>query len=315
MVPGYESAFARALDDASKDEERKLAMRDRARNLYDRVNERFPKHVLFGSHELVEETLHRVATALVPDTSDQAATVGEFLRPSIEQYVAHWHSRAIRPQGLTRPNERVGGRSAPEPIIDSVYNGWYRIGYHEYEMVRDGARWRVTGDALAMTGIQLHPGQPAVTTHCFVHGAHRQTGTTLCLCGMQDTDHPLGRVHVLLPAIEIFRRFQLSGGSWNEPISASDRHGLAFVFRQWREEPLGEELEREEAVIAGCEVLLRPDLFRDLYEMAAGWVSDVTFVDRATRGAKTESESAEAPSGPTSPLGAAEIRKNDANEE
>lgn len=292
VVPGFESAFARALNELSKDEERKAAIRARSKNLYDRVNERFPKHVLYGSDELIEETLHRVATALVPDTEDHADTVGEILRPSIEQYIAHWHSRTARPAGLLRPNGRVEGRSAPEAITDATFDGWYRIGYYEYELVRDAARWKIGGDALAMTGVQLHPGGPPALTRLFVRGARRQTGTTLCLCIMQDTERPLGRVHVLLPAVELGQVLQLSGDSWNEPIMASRKDGVGIVFRQWREEPLGEELEREEAAISGCELLLRPDLFRDLYSMAAGWVSDVAFVDHAVRSKDSASEDA-----------------------
>lgn len=278
FVPGFATTFASLAEEASSDENRKERSRERSRLFYDRVLERYPKHILYDYQEIKEEMLHRTAGALLPDrTNDAADDVAAILSLRIERYVVHWFSRAPRPANLERPTARTAGRTSPVPIDDPAYPGWFRIGYYERELLRSTSMFRkISGEQIAMSGLQLHPGGSADREACLLNGHVRQRGTSLFLTAMHVHHGPFGPVHVLLPAAELMERFSLEPGAWIAPFVAHDRHGIAVVFRQWHHEPLGDDLEQQEPVLRGCELLLRPDLYRSLYEMAAGWVSDVT---------------------------------------
>ncbi|HUP60780.1 MAG TPA: ATP-binding protein [Thermoanaerobaculia bacterium] len=280
LVPGFAVTFASFAEEASHDEDRKARSRERSQLFYDRVLERFPKHILYDHQEIKEELLHRTGGVCLPDRTNAGADdVAAFLSPRIERYVVHWFSRTARPANLERPTARVAGRTAPAPIDDPAYPGWYRIGYYEREFLRSTEIFRnITGEQIVMSGMQLHPGGSADREACLLNGHVRQRGTSLFLAAMHVHHGPLGPVHLLLPAVEVMERFSLQPGAWTAPFVARDRHGTAMVYRQWRHEPLGDDLEKEEPLLCGCELLLRPDLYRSLYEMAAGWVSEITVV-------------------------------------
>lgn len=278
LVPGFANAFAGFAEEAARDDDRKERSRERSRLFYDRVLERYPKHILYDYQEIKEELLHRTAGALLPAReADVADDVAAFLSLRIERNIVHWFSRAPRPVNLARPTARTADRTPPAPIDDPAYPGWYRIGYFERELLRSAELFRKpTGEQIVMSGMQLHPGGSADREACLLNGHRRQHGTSLFLAAMHAHHGPFGPTHVLLPAVEVMERFSLQPGAWTSPFVAHDKYGVAVAFRQWRHEPLGDDLNREEPVLRGCELLLRPDLYRALYEMAAGWVSDVT---------------------------------------
>jgi hypothetical protein len=295
LVPGFATTFASFAEEASSDENRKERSRERSGLFYDRVLERYPKHILYDYQEIKEELLHRTAGALLPDrTSDAAGDVAAILSLRIERYIAHWFSRAPRPANLERPTALTTGRTSPVPIDDPVYPGWFRIGYYERELLRSTEIFRkITGEQIVMSGVQLHPGGSADREACLVNGHRRQRGTSLFVAAMHAHHGPFGPVHLLLPAVEVMERFSLRPGAWAAPFVARDRRGVAVVFRQWRQEPLGDDLNEEEPILRGCELLLRPDLYQLLYEMAAGWVSDITVLwTTTTASGGTEDEEA-----------------------
>lgn len=279
-VPTYAETFARFLDEASRDEERKERIRTRSRIFLDRVLQRYPENILYEQQEIIEEALHHTASALVLDGGTRnAENVAEFLSLRVERHVSHWYSRVPRPASLPRPSERSAGRIAPAPIDDPVHPGWYRIGYYERERLREGkVLGNLVGLRVAMTGVQLHPGGSANLAWCLVSGNRRQRGTHIYLTAMHADKTAFGDVHLLLPTKELIARFALTPGSWQAPLVARDALGEALVFQQWHAESLGTDLEREEPMLRGCELLLRPDLYRSLYADAAGWVSDVAVV-------------------------------------
>lgn len=282
-VPKFGPLFAGVLDAASKDETRKARIRAESKRYYDRANERFPDHFIYGHQAIVENALHSTANMTIsPDTEDEVAAL-EVLRPHTEHYVAHWHSRAARPRSLALPHDRVSGVTSPVAIDDDVYNGWYRIGYYEREILRSDYARRIAGEVLVMSGVQLHPGDSANPEFCFVNGTRRQRGFPQCLAGMHETNGPLGRIHIILPALELIDKFKLNAASWTAPVVAADIVGPAVVYRQWRAEPLGTSMEEETPTLTGCELLLRPDLFRSAYNLAAGWVSEVALTASVKR--------------------------------
>ena len=280
LVPGFAEASARFADEVARDDERTERSRERSGMFYNRGLKRFPRHVFYDHEEIVEELLHRTAGALLLDRTNEATEdVATLLSPRIERGVAHWFSRAPRPANLKRPSERTAGRISPLPVDDPMYPGWYRIGYYERELLRSSEMFRkITGEQIAICGVQLHPGGGANREACLVTGGLRQRGTSLFLTAMHAHRGPFGPVHLLLPSYELVERLRLVPGSWTQPFVARDDSGVAVAFRQWSLEPLGEELNEEEAVLRGCELLLRPDLFRTVYAMAAGWVSEVVLV-------------------------------------
>jgi hypothetical protein len=280
LVPDFAKSFAGFAEEAARDEDRKERSRERSRLFYDRVLERYPKHILYDYQEIKEELLHRTAGTLLPDrTSEVAEDVAAFLSLRIERNIVHWFSRAPRPANLERPTARAADRTSPAPIDDPAYPGWYRIGYFERELLRSTELFRkITGEQIVMSGMQLHPGGSADREACLLNGHRRQHGTSLFLAATHAHHGPFGPTNVLLPAVEVMERFSLQPGAWTSPFVAHDDRGIAVAFRQWRHEPLGDDLNEEEPVLRGCELLLRPDLYRALYEMAAGWVSDITVV-------------------------------------
>lgn len=280
-VPAFGPLFAGALDAALKDTARKEQIRARSERFYDRANERFADHFIYDHQAIAEDALHGIAHVTIESETEEASAALDVVRPQMEHYVAHWHSRAPRPSSLAFPRDRATGVAAPGPIEDPVYNGWYRIGSHERELLRGEHGRKIVGDVIVMSGVQLHPGGSVKRNALFVNGARRQSGFPLLLVGMHETDGPLGRLHVLLPTLELIERFKLNAGSWTGPIVAHDVLGPAIIYRQWRTDPLGSDMVEETPTLAGCELLLRSDLFRAVYNMSAGWVSEVTFAERS----------------------------------
>jgi len=295
VVTGYGETFARYLDEASRDVDRKERIRERSTLFFDRVLERFPENILYEHQEIVEEALHRTASALIRDGgTPDAERVADFLSLRVERHVTHWYSRAPRPGSLPRPSERSAGATSPEPLDDPGYPGWYRIGYYERERLRERkVLGKLTGTRIAMSGVQLHPGGKPNLSSCLVNGNHPQRGASICTTAMHTDSSAFGRVYLLLPAKELIGRFSLVPGSWRGPLVAHDQNGVALVFRQWREEPLGDDFEREDPVLRGCELLLRPDLYSALCVSASGEASDVTIIsniDERETGDVEESE-------------------------
>jgi hypothetical protein len=249
-----------------------------------------PTEFLFWHTEIFEMLFHEVLEGIDSHLPETAAEHTDFfpwllknVLPHLYLHIARWYSRVPRPP-LPLPREQSTGVIASSAITgEGGYDGWYRCGYFETELViRDnfnvGEEVRVLssihfpenagdadplfgpldqGDAEAWLGLQ----DEETTLPSDLRGS---------LVGIDDVENWLGSFSLLMLQPDIQAQLGLSTSSDQQNrLELVDELGhVAVVFRHWAERPVGDRISEEAPRLQGGDLLVRPDVFARIEQIA-----------------------------------------------
>lgn len=242
-----------------------------------------PTSILFWENEIFETLFHEVLEGI--DTRLWAT--GEWrpdffpqlldkLVPRLALHIARWYSRVPRPP-LPLPREQRSGVTASSNIAgEGEYDGWYRCGYFETEMViSDG--FHLDEEVTVMSSINFPetPGNADPSLGPLAQGdaedwLERQDDATTIpfvlsgpVAGMDFVRDWLGTFPVLILEPHLQARLRLSPRPLlQNRLELIDESGdVAVIFRCWNERPVGDSIREEIPRLHGCELLVRPDIF------------------------------------------------------
>lgn len=287
QFPSYIAIRFNQLWEGSKVHEERARSRYKAAK--DHVRRNLPPvPLLFWENELFECAFHDVLNGVdahlwrrglwTPTANDEIA---ERVLPHLKLHVAAWHSRVVRPP-LPLPSEQCT-EILPVSVIEDEdeYNGWYRCGYYEEELILDN---KVLGDVIekvtVVAGIVFPESFGSKKPFPLGNGNAEfwweqgndipflhPDGFVGPLVGLDWINDFLGVRPILMLPPTLTTRWGLQPGLWPGPLKLVDRQGqAAVVFRCWKVRPVGDDLAQEIPMLQGCELLVRPDLFNQLLQ-------------------------------------------------
>ena len=129
---------------------------------YSRLYENLPPTpMLFWEKEIFETVFHEIFAGFYskPELSDNStrfkiAEIEERITPRVQLHTANLYSRTIRPT-IPLPNKQQPGIEPVYGLTESgQYNGWYRCGYFERELIIDQTRTYI-GNTVVTAGVQF----------------------------------------------------------------------------------------------------------------------------------------------------------------
>jgi hypothetical protein len=243
--------------------------------------------VLQWSREIYETALHEVLNhldeKLGSEGTPEIALLSEVARnaaPNVRLHIGRWHSRVPRPS-IPLPSKQEADRGVPELIPPpGEYTGWYRCGYFEEESVlKQGQALADCESILTVAqGMAIkRPGTRSNTREYLPFGegdlsawfeiptAKPLHGANGPLVGLAFTHDFFGVYPLLTLAPSVAGRLGLKPGPEPGQLQLQDLSGApAVLFRQWHLRPFGEMLGEAAPQLAGCDLIIRPDLWDEL---------------------------------------------------
>jgi len=199
--------------------------------------------------------------------------------PHVELHAARWHSRVKRP-GMPLPSESSSGVITAVPIsTNDEFNGWYRAGYYERELVMPD-RFHLDEEVTLMAAVQMRDDEtinllelPLAqgSADTWVNDVHHTGQGDLVIrpaapgpiTGMDVVHDWLNAYPILMMRSDWQIRLGLSRSS--SPLGrlelVDETGNTAVIFRYWEEQPIGDSIAQEVPRLQGCELLIRPDVF------------------------------------------------------
>lgn len=272
--------------------------RELARN---NVQRRIPETpMLFWEGELFDKVLHTVAAELPSKMISagrwRAGMEGmllDWLMPRLELVERHWYSQVCRPPFPLPVDCAVRGGD-PEPLAEEgPYNGWYRCGYYETQLLlADGTLPDVVGEAQAVSGIVFSSGSLPPkggylpfgrgSASAWVEGSGRTTILIAPISGPLVGLHLMSDLFGVRPLLalhpDVAARCGLSVDDKSPLLQLVDAKGEpAARLRVWSAQPLGNEIGEEHPILSGCDLVVRPDIFQTFAKMGLGKVQDEVY--------------------------------------
>ena len=241
--------------------------------------------MLFWEQELFETAFHEILNGIDRHIRRYGQSVERVrsdivLRvvPRVRLHVAHWNSRTPRPQ-IPLPADQRDGAEVVLPITGGdEYDGWFRCGYFERQLVVSG-KLRCSDTVTVMEGIEfpkaLGTHDPTITPLSRGDGEawwesyegplprSRFVGQVVGIDFVKDW---LGEIAMLGIDPSLVAGLNLHGrSSWQDQLALDDRSGAtAVVFRSWTVRPVGDRIDEENRILEGCDLLMRPDVFEEM---------------------------------------------------
>jgi hypothetical protein len=288
--PQFSTVLTSRFDDLW---EHSKAMRDRSRTRYKAASSRAYDNLpltrfLMWECEMFEMVFHEVLEGIDGElwrTGAWDPTIVPWLAqkilPRISFHAARSFSRVKRPN-LPLPSESTEGVAPASPISSSnEFNGWYRCGYYERELVFR-SMFHVDHKIIVMSAIHIGVASDEINTslvplakgdvEVWMDGPTISNDLTIKpafsgpLTGLDFVRDWLGQFPILMLQPDLQVRLGLvPAQSGPGGLRFVDEHGLdAIVFRQWEDRPVGENISEETPRLQGCELLVRPDIFKQL---------------------------------------------------
>ena len=198
--------------------------------------------------------------------------------PRIYLHVGRWFSRSKRPD-LQMPNEISTSVVSAEAISrKDAFDGWYRCGYYEREIVMRGIV-DVEDEVSVMSGLRVNVKlgdlddsmTPFARGNADVwlegidpsHWSDLKINPPLPdhITGVEFVRDWLGEFPILMLQPYLQVRCGLSPGDSLSLDLVDEDDKVGAVFRRWEERIIGESVGEEVPRLQGCELLVRPDLF------------------------------------------------------
>lgn len=249
--------------------------------------------ILTWEQELFEDVFHEVLNNIDIQlwnegewSSYAIQEISEQVLPRIEPQVARWYSRAIRPL-LPLPDAQESSVSSAVTISgESSYNGWYRCGYYERELVFGHEPLpNLNCEVEVYAGIEFANRQALLGSEQIPFGRGNaelmwfwQGGGEVPvylnafrgpLVGLAWTRDYLGSRPILALPTRLSVRCGVYTREYPGRLELVDSEGKsAVLFRWWSVRPLGDELSEQTPILQGCDLILRPDIFERICQFS-----------------------------------------------
>jgi hypothetical protein len=278
--------FDRAFESAQSHRQRSASRHEAAKSRV--YKELPPTPFLFWEQELFEVAFGKVLTGIDAHlwgigawTPQVHAEIVEEVLPETPLQVAAWFSRTVRPR-IPLPSQQRDASLAPTPISgEGDYDGWYRAGYLEYELLlNNGPVGDYSGTVQAASGLVFVADRSELDDIGIPFGCgsadrcwfpHEVAGNSPIerfegpLVGLDWIEDFLGRPQVLMLPSELARHCRLTLGRWPNRLELVDSDGEpAVVFRCWHLRPLGNEIGEARPRLSGCDLIVRADVFESV---------------------------------------------------
>jgi hypothetical protein len=266
------------------------ALRDRSRQRHEAARSRgydnLPaKQFLHWEVETFESVFHEVLEGIDDELwregewdANALAWIVSNILPGLPLHVRRWFSRDKRPN-LPMPSEVAASVTQAAPTSSSdEFDGWYRCGYYEREIVLQ-SMVHVVDDVSVMSGLHAHVEKDALdefltpfamgNSEVWLEGVGPgqsrdvKINQTLpeAVTGVEFVRDWLGEFPILMIQPYLQARCGLSPSDALRLELVDENGKVGAVFRRWEDRIIGESVGEEVPRIQGCELLLRPDLF------------------------------------------------------
>ena len=290
VFPGFASSVARRFYDLRNSQGARDRILARWQAATSRRLEGLPATpVLFWEQELFEVALHSALDDLYSMSKAESRhrlrrAVPSLVLPRAFVHIASWHSRVPRPM-LPSPAEQTQALEDVMPITDGEYASWIRCGYFERQLLVssmthcDGTATAVAGllfvDALDPPRLgdsplaEGHAGAWWADYDVDLDATSRFAGPVVGIDVVRDL---LGWVPLLAlqPGLAVQLRLNASESCQRPLVLRDSSNRAAVVFRSWGVRAVGEGISEENLRFQGCDLLMRPDAFRELSSICAG---------------------------------------------
>jgi len=247
-----------------------------------------PTPLLFWEKELFEVAFSKVLTGIDSHlwgtgawTPQVHAEIVNEVLPETRLQTAVWFSRTVRPK-IPLPSQQRGASLSPTPISgEGDYDGWYRAGYIEYELLLNkGPVGDYSGTVQAASGLVFVADRSELddmgiplgcgsADRCwFPHEVADNSSIERFegpLVGLNWIEDFLGRPRVLMLPSELARHCRLTFRRWPGRLEFVDSGGEpAVVFRCWHLRPVGNEISEAQPRLSGCDLIVRADVFESI---------------------------------------------------
>jgi len=249
--------------------------------------------MLFWEHEVFEDVFHRVLTSVskyliskgIWEPNIEYAILKEVLS-NILLHVGHWDSRVIRPQ-IPLPSTLKEGVDTVSVIQqEDEYNSWYRCAYYEEELISPDRYPPDVIEEVTATGGIVFSGPQAYVEHKgdLPFGIGRtevwfepsvltpEVKLSLFsgpLIGFDFIKDYLGLKPLLMIHPSIAARCRLRPTEQPGSLALVDSNGEpACIFRCWSVRALGSRISEEAPRLSGCDIIVRPDIFKQIRGMS-----------------------------------------------
>jgi hypothetical protein len=280
--------FHQTWEASDAQKERSCSRREAAKS---RVYENLaPTKMLFWEIEIFETLFHEVLDGIDEHlwrTGDWDADLFPWLLdkvlPRLPLHVARWYSRVPRP-ALPLPLEQRSGIATTSPISgEGEYDGWYRCGYYEEQLVMGGS-FHVDEEVTVMSSVHLpeSPGTADPSLGPLARGdtevwlgqpddlTIRPFGLRGPVAGMDFVRDWLNVFPLLMLRPFLQSRLGLSPRSlWQSRLELIDEVGnAAVIFRCWSERVVDDSINEEIPRLQGCDLIIRPDIFARMAQLS-----------------------------------------------
>lgn len=243
-----------------------------------------PTSMISWAEETFEFVFQEVLAGIFTQITDEEEiafvknVIGSKVLSAVHLQIANYHSRVPRPL-LVLPSKQVSSLETVEPLTESgQYNGWYRCGYFEDELLINEETRGFNGVLRIMEGIEFHDDFSLISPHppfaqtngdyWWENGEWQINPAEFNgpMTGLDLRKDLLGILPMLVlhPAISTALKLE-SQNSWQSPLVLYDVQGdVAVRFRCWHVRPIGSSIDLENVRLEGCDLIVRPDLFENL---------------------------------------------------
>jgi len=245
--------------------------------------------VLHWHIELFEIALHRTLNHFDielwrqgrPDTlllNEAARRVS----PNVEMYVRWWFSRVARPD-IPLPSQETGDNQLLGPLLETDdHAGWIRVALYETEHVlsQESVHADVQFTIRVAAGMVIpRPGETSSPPNSMPFGVgdleswnDTQADAPLFrggpVVGMDYLTDYLGTLPMLMLPRRLTGHLGVVPRETLGPLQLDDESGYpAVTFRQWHTRPLGDRLSQAADRNAGCDLIVRPDVWEAIQEL------------------------------------------------
>lgn len=294
LWPEFPSLLASQFDfvwNSSKDNSSNWRSREElAHSVSSRSYPRAP--ILSWSREVFEGVFQEVLNHVKPLAIDGNEMDKDIVRavlnrllPDIRTYVAHWHSRIVRPS-IPLPIDQTSGFSEIAPLTEmDEFGGWIRLGYYEEQVLleADTVLPKCIGEIHMSGGIvsgrETQGKEGSVPFG--VGNVNAWWGNLLDmprdraarfigpLVGLTFVGSFLGICPILTPHPKYLDPCAARLAQKPGPLVLRDANGKPCVrFRWWKVKPLGKYLTESAPRLQGCDLVVRQDIWQHISQMS-----------------------------------------------
>ncbi|MCF2151476.1 NACHT domain-containing protein [Desmonostoc muscorum LEGE 12446] len=285
----------------------KMRAQSRHEAAQSRVRNNMPSTpLLFWEKEIFECVFHEVLNGIESQlwaegewTPSSAIVIQQRVTPRLKLQIARWHSRVIRPL-LPLPSLQQSGLSPAIAISnEDEYNGWYRCGYYERQLLfEEKVLGDLSNEVTIFAGVMFEREQNFFEQNMLPFGYGNEEawwdwqndyillqpqGFHGPLVGLKWVQDFLGYRPVMMLPPQLARRCSLHlVNKWPSRLELVDSQGVCAVsFRWWNVRPVGDGLNEEIPILQGCDLIVRPDIFEQIRQLSKWSPIEVRQVQRS----------------------------------